>query len=252
VKRNKLVDLLGYILSPLKLGLLILVIIAGFIFHGSQVAMTPTAGHVFGDAILSGYGTMDLLAGFFFCAFIYRFIEKKTRSSNLSPQQLQRLALGACLVGAGLLAVIYLGFIIVAHRHSIALQGVPTEKMIGAIAKAVLDKYAALFVAVCVTLACFSTALALTAITTDFVHAKFVQKRVSHRLVLVMVVVVVFIMSNLGFAWLMNIAIPILTVLYPGLVVLTLCNIFYKLKGINLGKCFFYLTILIVIIERVM
>ena len=139
VKKNKVVDLLGYILSPLKLSLLVIVIIAGFIIHGVPMRATTDAKVVLWHAMLSGYGTMDLLAGFFFCTFIYRFIVYKTQHSDITDKTRQQLVLKSCLIGAALLAVIYLCFIVVADKHAQVLQEIPTQAMIGVIAKALLN-----------------------------------------------------------------------------------------------------------------
>jgi branched-chain amino acid:cation transporter, LIVCS family len=245
LKQNKIVDFLGFVLSPIKLATLIIVIVVGLAVGHLPAHLHTAAGAQVWSAMKAGYGTMDLLAAFFFCAFIYKFIQVKTKQDKKATVALDRqLTMVACFIGAGLLAAIYLGFMVVANRHSAGLQGVPTQSMIGMLAKLLLGPFAGIFVAICVGLACFSSALAVTAVTVDFFKTRVLQERLSYKVVLASVVILVFVMSNMGFSMLMAIAIPVLSVLYPALIVLTVTNLLTKLTRFSLGAWPFYLTLL--------
>lgn len=249
----RIVDLMGCILSPMKLTVLILVIILGVFSVSHRLYVTATPGQVFTHAVESGYGTMDLLAGFFFCAFVYKVIFYKTRHmKNFTDRQRAMLTLKACLIGASILAVIYLGFMWVSNHQAALLQHVPTESMIGAVSRVVLPHFAAVFVAVCVTLACFSTALAVNAVTVEFIQEKCLRGRVPYVWVLAIVTFVVFVASCLGFTRLMAFAIPILSVIYPALIALTAFNLVYKfglMKRAFVSGLAFYLVLVIALLS---
>ncbi len=251
LQQMRIVDALGLFLSPVKLLALFTLIVFGL---GIRHQVAPPGGaitnlQVFSHAVKLGYGTMDLLAGFFFCAFVHKTICHKLDKSL--PQLVEglenRITLIACIIGAVLLGTIYSFFILVANFHALPLQGVPTQALIGQLALLLLHKYGGIFVSICVTLACFSTAVAVNAITVDFIHIRIFRKHLSYHLVLPLVVLVVFLVSNLGFTLIMKIAIPILTVLYPALLALTLGNIVYKIKCWNIGPWLFYIVLFIAI-----
>jgi len=246
LKQNKVVDLLGYVLSPIKLFVLIVVISLGFIVAPHFAYFHTGPVHVFKSAITSGYGTMDLLASFFFCAFVYKFIEFKTMNDPEADHV--KLTLISSLIGAGLLMSIYLGFIVVANRHAASLQGIPTQSLIGAVAKVLIDQGAGIFIALVVTLACFSTALALAAVTTDFFRDRVFQGIVPHKVVLSVVILITYLVSNLGFAEIMRLALPVLSILYPALIVLTITNLLAKFTKLRLSKWGFYIALILAII----
>jgi LIVCS family branched-chain amino acid:cation transporter len=249
IKQNRVVDALGWVLSPLKLSVLFILIVFGVAVqhHPLMENASLPALKTFGYAIEAGYSTMDLLAGIFFCAFVHRSIRYKlSKKPDLNTDRAERqLTLYACLVGALLLAVVYSFFILIANYHANDLQGIPTQKLIGSLSLLLLHEAGGVFVAICVGLACFSTAVAVTAITVEFIHTHIFRHKISYRLILPLVVVIVFILSTLGFTRLMHIAIPILNLLYPALLGLTIGNIIYKLKGWNAGPVFFIIGLFI-------
>ena len=243
LKQNRVVDALGWVLSPLKLSVLFILIILGVaVKHHPLLTVTSLAPiKTFQHAIEAGYSTMDLLAGIFFCAFVHRSIRYKLAKKNgLNTDRIERrLTLYACLVGAMLLTLVYSFFILIANYHAFNLQGVPTQKLIGTLALLLLHEAGGIFVSICVGLACFSTAIAVTAITVEFIHTHILNHKINYRVVLLCVVCIVFTLSTLGFERLMNIAIPILNILYPALLGLTIGNVLYKLKDWNVGPIFF-------------
>jgi LIVCS family branched-chain amino acid:cation transporter len=251
-QQMRIIDAIGYILSPLKLFVLFVLICFGLGIHHHiappSATLSPSA--VFMHAIKYGYATMDLLASFFFCAFVHKTICHKlaTHQAKISVQLERRITLNACLIGALLLGIVYSLFILVANFHSVYLQHVPIENMIGALAQQLFHQYGGIFVSICITLACFSTAIALTAITVEFIQIHILRGRLHYHFILPMTLITIFAISNLGFSRIMATALPILSILYPALLALTIGNIFYKLKGWNFGAWFFYITLCLEII----
>ncbi|MBM3192065.1 MAG: branched-chain amino acid transporter, partial [Chlamydiae bacterium] len=71
-KENRLLKLLGYILSPLKIGLLVIVIVKGFMEAPEATLLPANTSHTFHflHGLKEGYNTMDLLAAFFFAPLV--------------------------------------------------------------------------------------------------------------------------------------------------------------------------------------
>ena len=249
LKQNRVVDALGWVLSPLKLSVLFILIFLGIAMqHNPLVSATPVPGtQIFGEAVKAGYSTMDLLAAFFFCAFVHRSIRYKlSKIHELNTDRAERrLTLYSCLIGALLLTIVYSFFILIANFHAADLQGIPTQKLIGSLSLLLLHEGGGILVSICVGLACFSTAIAVSAITVEFIHAHVLRHKIPYRLVLPFVILIIFIISNLGFTRLMAFAVPILSLLYPALLGLAIGNVLYKLRGWNAGPVLFLFGLLI-------
>lgn len=76
-KENKIIDILGYIVSPLLLVSLGIIIIKG-LFTGTATTITDqTKLQVFWNSLKTGYQTLDLLGGIFFAAIVISILKKK-------------------------------------------------------------------------------------------------------------------------------------------------------------------------------
>jgi LIVCS family branched-chain amino acid:cation transporter len=229
-RHTKIVDLIGYFLSPIKLVLFAVLIVAGLLTTQDIFANKNTIMESVQLGLVNGYSTMDLLAAFFFCAVVYKSILAKAKSIGITDQkETIKIFLYSCLIGAALLAVVYVGFMLLAYSHATQLQGVDTAQMIVVISKIVLGKSGAFFVGVCVSFACLVTAIALTEVTTGFFHEHVFMKKVPRLACLLTTIVLIYAMSILGFSEIMRFSLPILEVLYPVLIVYCVVNITIKL-----------------------
>ena len=230
IRRTSILELLGYVLTPLKLGSLLVIIVKGLI---SSPAM-PVADHaeltVFVKGLMDGYQTMDLLATFFFCSVVIDCLKKNIDVSDpKNYRTLLNVTLKASCIGAGLLAFIYIGFSYVAAMQSGNLADVRPEELISQIAVQVLGPYAGLFVCFTVTIACLTTAIALTTVFAEFIHKDVSQMKISYPVALIGSLAVTFAVSTLNFTGIVSMLAPILQLCYPALIVLSVVNILYKL-----------------------
>jgi len=242
-RETKVVAILGLFLSPVKILSFACLIIAGLIYTEHPIVNTSTTLEAFQKAILNGYSTMDLLATFFYCAVAFKAIEQSSEEDvGLNPTT---MTLKACIIGAALIGIVYLGFMWIAHNHAFALQGLPEEQMISAISTIVLGKFGGLFVCISVSFACIATALALVDVCSTYLCEEIFNKKISYHICLTMIILVTYCMSNLGFQGILNFSVPILRVIYPALIILCIFNILHKSKGIKMVKLPVLLTILI-------
>jgi LIVCS family branched-chain amino acid:cation transporter len=229
-RQSKIVDIIGRILSPIKLTLFIVLIIAGLM--GPHVIMENKNSVMSSikTGLLDGYSTMDLIAAFFFCSIVSRHILLKAKSHGITDNKsIIKIFLLSCLVGGILLSIIYIGFMLIALCHANELQNIDTAQMIATISHVVLGNFGALFVGICVGFACLVTAIALTEVTTEFLYLKIAQQKISRTACLGFTVSAIFAMSILGFSGIMRLALPILEVLYPALILYSMFIIGSKL-----------------------
>lgn len=224
-KKARILDVLGYVLTPLLLLCLALIIIKGLDFS----ALTPTAASSETLSFLfrglsEGYNTMDLIASFFFSASIINILRRSSQdeASSLST------TLKASLVGAGLLAIVYIGLICLAVSHSGALYTIPKEQLLVHIAKDLLGSQLGIIASIAVFLACFTTSVALATVFADFLAERVLGNKDLYPLALLITQSTTFVMSITGLQGITAVTEPILQVFYPMLMLMIAINLSRK------------------------
>lgn len=234
IRKSKIMEILGYALTPFLILSLAVIIIRGiFICDTVPVNETHTELSSFMHGLVSGYHTMDLLGAFFFCAVV---IDALKQVSNRSHRTLNHNALLASCIGASLLAIVYIGMSVVAAFHSGVLQDASPDVILGTIALHVLGPYAGIITCVAVSLACLTTAIALSAVFAEFIHYDILKDKINYEWSLIATLVITCIFSTLEFSGIVAFLGPIVQLLYPSLLVLSLVNIAYKLWGFQYVK----------------
>ena len=238
VKKTKIMDIVGWMLTPFFLLSIGFIVIAGIVGAGDVVdasALTPSGSFVYG--LTTGYNTMDLLGSFFFCMIVNQALHTiSTENGTLSQKHLAKNGLYSCLVGAFLLALVYIGMCYVSAFHSAKLAGVQPEVLIGNIALHVLGPYAGITTCVAVIIATLTTAIALSSIFAEFLQKDVLQERVSYKIALIATLIITFFVSTLEFSGIVKMLVPIVQMIYPLLLVFSIINIAYKLWGFDKVK----------------
>ena len=242
-RETKVVEILGLFLSPVKIVSFTCLIVIGLMYLEPIIPTATTTLEAFSRAMSNGYNTMDLIATFFFCSVAFKSIELATANNLLLDPS--SLTLKSCILGATLIGLVYIGFMWIGHNHASELQGLPEEKMISAVSMVVLGKFGALFVCISVSFACVATALALADVSSIYLYEEVFQERLPKLLCLTIVIIVMFLMSNLGFQGILTFSLPILQIVYPALIVLCVFNILHHWLGINMIKLPVLLTIIL-------
>jgi branched-chain amino acid:cation transporter, LIVCS family len=230
IRRTSIVDVLGYVLTPILLASLAIIIIKGLI----SAPLPESSGYskltVFLKGIIEGYQTMDLLAAFFFSSVVIECLRKDANTKEMrNYRRVIFLSLKASLIGAFLLSLIYVGFSFIAAAYSPILEGTPQGELPGIIAMHVLGPYAAIVAQVAVVLACLTTVIALASVFAEFLHKDIFYDKINYRWSLIATLVITFFISTLNFTGIAKFLEPILQVCYPSLIVLCIVNILYKL-----------------------
>lgn len=243
---NKVVPIMGRIMTPLFLCGILLISIAGLFFAGNSGLLSASSNtDAFKIGLINGYQTMDLLAAFFFSTTIVAYIRSHMGSED-RPKTLLKLSFAASLIGAGLIGLIYIGFVVLGAKHSLALSQIPAEQMFSTIAGIALGPLAVPIVAATITIACITTAAILSMLFADFMHQNLLSNKLSQRNCIIATLIIAYFISLMGFDSLSSWIRSILQVAYPALIVLTITNILNKIWNFSyLNRIGFWATIVV-------
>lgn len=229
-KRTAILEILGYVLTPVLLLSLGIIIVKGLIVSPPAPISNHAPISIFFEGLFEGYQTMDLLGAFFFSSVILVYLERDVDITNpKNCWKVIKLALKASSIGATLLALTYIGFSYVAAFNSDVLSGVSKEEIPGRLASLILGPYGGIVVCIAVSLACLTTAMALASVFAEFLHTDIAFGKISYPFALIITLIISFFISTLRFNGIISFLAPILQVCYPALITLTILNILYKL-----------------------
>lgn len=228
LKRTKIIDILGYVLTPILLSSLFIIIVTGMMISPPLSPSSMDELSLFLQGLKEGYQTMDLLGTFFFCSVVLVCLKKDIETSHSgNTKKILLLTMKASCIGASLLACIYIGFSYIAASYSSALANITPDALIAAISMQILGPYAGIIVCMAVILACLTTAIALANVFAEFLHKDITQGKLNYKFSLICTLIVSFIISTLNFNGIAQVLAPILQIGYPALITLSLVNILY-------------------------
>lgn len=226
---KKLIPLLGNILTPFLLAALVLIIYFG-VANSAEITYETNTLAALSTGIIEGYQTMDLLAAFFFASTVVFYMKKKLQKGKDADEPVKKRIILACLIiGAGFLGIIYGFFVYMGAAYAPLLEAVPAEKSLAIITHETLGIYGGPVVCTAVILACFTTAIVLTSVTTEFFQEKVFRNKISLGATTILTLGISFLVSNLEFSGIAVVLKPILEAIYPAIITFTFLNIAFKL-----------------------
>ncbi len=236
-KRTKILDILGYFLTPILLASLALIVVMGFWFAPAAPLSEMAPMGAFTLGLTEGYQTMDLLGAFFFSSVVLACLRDDVNPADKKDyKRLIKLTLKASVIGASLLAITYLGFSYIGSFYSSDLVGIPSDELVGIMSLNILGPYAGVIASLAVSLTCLTTVIALASVSAEFIHIDLSKNRVGYNLSLILTLIVTFFVSTLNFTGIKMLLAPILQVCYPALILLSLLNILHKLYRVETVK----------------
>ena len=170
---------------------------------------------------------MDLIASLYFSSGIWTMISlgKESCYGNLFKTTLKAGALGCFF-----LALIYFGLTKAAAVHSQELKNVDPEKLMTILAGITLGPNLAIVANIAVALACLTTVVSLCTTITNILINELLIGKISYHGSIFGMLAITFLMSNFGFGTIMKIIHPAVSFCYPFIILLTIVNIYKKLK----------------------
>lgn len=238
---SKLLPRLGKVLTPLFALLIVVLTLAGLLTYTDPALITPLgkyASSAFGNGFIEGYNTMDTLASFAFCILA---LNEMRRISFSSTRAYYVSVWMAGLAVAVLMGSLYLGLALLGNHFPIPPQVYgDTHINLGAYvlsqtSLALFGNVGMWFLAIMVTLTCFTTTVGLIAAVSAFFYEEF--PIVSYKKYATIISIVSFLLANLGLNQIIKVSLPVLLFVYPiaiTVVMMTILNKFVRLSRLGM------------------
>lgn len=231
---NKILDIVGRVLGPIKIISLAILGLAAFIFPAGLVGEIKPAyvSSAFGQGFQDGYLTMDALGALVFGVIVVNAI----RSRNVhEPKLIIRYSIIASLMAGVGLCLVYISLFKLGNdSHAIAAGAVDGTDVLHAYVSYTFGEWGAEFLGVLITVACLVTAIGLTTSCGTYFSWLF---KVPYTLVVIVSCILAFAVSNVGLAQLIKYSEPVLKTIYPPCIVLVLLSLLQV--GFNLSRYVF-------------
>ncbi len=244
-KESRILDLLGYVISPALLISLAIIIVKGFWFAQTTTSTNLTPSGAFLEGLTTGYMTLDVLGAIFFSSVVLNILKKNIASNNHSTSAFALTSLYAGLIATTILAFIYIAMSYLGAYYGTDLMNINEGQIFSVVSSRILGANAAIIIAIAVLMACYSTIVALAAVFSEYIQKTILRNRISFPVALFATLLLTAITSNLGLSSILTLSKPIILITYPSLIVLTLMNIGYKLFDIKILKPIIFITLLL-------
>lgn len=235
-RENKIVTILGNIISPVLLISLAIIIGSGLWNAHAMMVCNYNALEAFKVNFIRGYETLDLISAIFFASIVLSLL-KRTTGSDYNPRTIATIGLQSGMIGIFLLSIVYVGLIALGAYYGQGIGSVNAGQLLRYIAFTVFGSYGAFLVGLAVLMACLSTAIALSAVVAEYVERTLFRQHISFFMALVMVLIASIPLATFGLDKVLQVTTgPILYIGYPVLITLTICNIAYKVSGFTFVK----------------
>lgn len=222
INRSKVLEILGKFLTPLILILLASIIALGvFANPGEMRASTYDSALISG--LLEGYQTYDGMAGLLMGGVVIISLNLEGHSSYKEKRQI--IARSSIIAGA-LMFTIYAGLILTGalSNQAFSPDTTRTDLLMGLSANT-LGNFGSVALSVLVTLACFTTAISIIVGTADFVKGLFKDSQRAYLITVVVSCILGVVVGQLDVHLIIQVAIPVLLIIYPLIAVLIFLNI---------------------------
>lgn len=228
-KKHHVLTHVGIVLTPF-----LLLAIGAIAYFGFTSVEAPPVSSLevwtpFYNGFSKGYQMMDLLAAFFFSAFTLKTLQSQLK--EVPESESLRFFVKGSLIGAGLLTLVYGVLVGLGWHFAPRLEGIPPQELLGKIALDTLGHAAGPVVCTAIVLACLTTAIALTLLFADFLRKEVLAEKITVSSSLIVTLLIAFGVSSFEFSGIARFLAPLMEIIYPSLIALTVANIVEKKWG---------------------
>lgn len=220
LNRSQILNLIGKFLTPLIILILLSIICIGFF-----VEMEPIRASVFensfSEGILEGYQTFDAIGGVVVGGVI---VISLTLGGNYTYQEKKSIIAKSGLIAGLGLFLIYGGLIALGAFNSGTLDIENRTELLTLLSIETLGNFGTAFLAVLVSLACFTTAVGIVTGTSDFVKGLADNSQIAYQMTAALGCLLGVAIGQFDVHYIINIAVPALMFIYPITIVLILLN----------------------------
>lgn len=209
---SKVINIIGKFLTPILLLILVILIGGGIVNPMSEILPERTNIEAFTAGFREGYQTMDLLASFIFAGIIIAAIKSK---GYVKDADKTRMTITSGVIAMSCLLLIYGGLVFLGASSGYDTSGtIQRADLLLYISNGILGANGTVLLALCVGLACLTTAIALTSAVSDY-FSKLSNNVLSYRLLVVIICLISGFLSVYGVDTIIDFAFPFLAVIYP-------------------------------------
>ncbi|MDO4594508.1 MAG: branched-chain amino acid transport system II carrier protein [Tissierellia bacterium] len=209
IRPNNVIDAIGKYLTPLLLITLLILIIRGIASPIGDIKVVKEA-NVFSNSLLEGYNTMDAIAAIVFTPIIVKAVMDK----GYEHKYMKMMSF------AGIIAIVGLGFVYISLTYlgastSSVLEGEKSRvDLLIYIATELLHGLGKYVLSIAMVLACLTTSVGLTSSLSEIFNRFFGNKLGYDKFVIILVLVSAIISVG-GVGTIVELAVPILSFIYP-------------------------------------
>jgi LIVCS family branched-chain amino acid:cation transporter len=231
--KTRLVSVIGKYLTPLLLSLLAIIFVVTLYKNRDvslDISFSSHGKEAFMDGLFKGYLTYDLPGAIYFTTIAMTYLQRLGQNKK----EIISNGLKACSISAVLLIVVYIIFFYLGISYREVVLNTPAEQILPTIVNHAFGNWVAVVFAFFILLACLTTAVAAITIWTDFIYHYLERFNIKYNTILACSLVMAIVISTVEFSGLMSFLGPILNVVYPLLIFLSIYNILTHIKDINI------------------
>lgn len=234
IRESALVDMVGRYLTPLLVGGLLLLIVLGGINPIGPVTNAPKVDNVVWTSVIYGYQTLDVMAALVFGLIVVNALKAK----GYTHTRVKFLSVSLASVIAGLLLLLMYGGLcyLGATASSLYPADIDKGRLVVNIAAQIFGDTGSVMLGIVVGLACLTTAVAVVGATATF-FSTVSRGKWPYKIVVTVTCLFSAAAANFGLNAIISLAVPILTFVYPGVLVVVLLSLFdNRIKNDNIFK----------------
>lgn len=234
IRPTKVVDIIGNYLTPILLAVMVLLIVIGIVNPIDEAAILANASPMH-DGIVNGYQTLDGIGG---VPQTLMMITAACAYGYTTKDEIRQTVSGSAVISGTLLALVYGGLTYLGSTVSgiAEFKNLEQAPLLMAITNRLLGNYGVIALTIIVLMACLTTAIGLSAVVGDY-FKDLTNGKMQYKYTVVAVIVFSYILSNFGLSNIIALAGPILSILYPPLIVLVVMTLLEKVVKNEMSAC---------------
>ena len=222
IHSHTVIDAIGKYLTPILLVILLLVFIAAVVQPNAGFQTTTSAG-LFSQSFKEGYQTMDALGAALMAGVV---ISDLTRRGYTEKKEQHQMMFGVGIVSFILLALVYSSLTYAGATVSTVYDStVQRPALLISLIEQLLGSFGKVAMGIAVSFACLTTSVGLIT-TCGHYFSTLTNGKLEYKKIVVVSVVISFLLSLLGVDALLQLAVPVLSAIYPMVIALIFLSIF--------------------------
>ena len=222
IHSHTVIDAIGKYLTPILLVILLLVFIAAVVQPNAGFQTTTSAG-LFSQSFKEGYQTMDALGAALMAGVV---ISDLTRRGYTEKKEQHQMMFGVGIVSFILLALVYSSLTYAGATVSTVYDStIQRPALLIGLIEQLLGSFGKVAMGIAVSFACLTTSVGLIT-TCGHYFSTLTNGKLEYKKIVVVSVVLSFLLSLLGVDALLQLAVPVLSAIYPMVIALIFLSIF--------------------------